>query len=90
MTVKASEDDETWCIRVSDTGPGLPARAQEHLFTPFQGGVTKGGTGLGLAIAAELVKGHGGKLNLESSGPDGTTFAIALPKEIIDIGRSVG
>ena len=67
----------------------MPARAQEHLFTPFQGGVTKGGTGLGLAIAAELVRGHGGKLVLESTGPDGTVFNITLPKDVIDLGQSV-
>ena len=70
---------------MTDTGPGLPVRAQEHLFTPFQGGVSKGGSGLGLAIAAELVKGHGGALILESTGNEGTTFHITLPKEIIDL-----
>ena len=87
ITINADEDDRKWCIRVTDTGPGLPARAQEHLFTPFQGGVSKGGTGLGLAIAAELVRGHGGQLTLESTGPEGTTFEIALPKEVIDVVR---
>ncbi len=34
-------------IHVSDTGPGLPAKAREHLFQPFQGGTRKGGFGLG-------------------------------------------
>ena len=89
IVVTAKESDAQWCIKVSDTGPGLPARAQEHLFTPFQGGVTKGGTGLGLAIAAELVRGHGGKLVLESTGPDGTVFGITLPKDVIDLGQPV-
>ncbi len=51
-----------------DTGPGLPPKAREHLFTPFQGGARKGGSGLGLAIAAELVRGHGGTLSLERTG----------------------
>ena len=46
--------------RCQDTGPGLPTKAQEHLFTPFQGGARKGGSGLGLAIAAELVAGTAG------------------------------
>ena len=88
ITIAAGDESESWWLRVSDTGPGLPPRAQEHLFTPFQGGVSKGGTGLGLAIAAELVKGHGGALTLESTGAEGTTFAIALPKEVIDIDRA--
>src|SRR5207302_1844524 len=39
-------------IEVSDTGPGFPARAREHLFEAFQSTARSGGTGLGLAIAA--------------------------------------
>jgi signal transduction histidine kinase len=67
-------------IRVGDTGPGLPARAREHLFEAFQGGARKGGTGLGLAISAELVRGHGGRLELTRSDADGTEFRIWLPQ----------
>ncbi|CAN0600101.1 unnamed protein product, partial [Ectocarpus sp. 12 AP-2014] len=48
IEISAGEDSANWWIRVTDTGPGLPPRAQEHLFTPFQGGVSKGGAGLGL------------------------------------------
>lgn len=80
VTLRATEDDENWIICVSDTGPGLPLKAREHLFTPFQGGIRKGGSGLGLAISAELVKGHGGCLELQKSDENGTEFAIFLPK----------
>ncbi|MEM6310260.1 MAG: HAMP domain-containing sensor histidine kinase [Pseudomonadota bacterium] len=80
ISVCAREEVGAWYIDVCDEGPGLPAKAQEHLFTPFQGGITKGGTGLGLAIAAELVRGHGGTLDLLETGPTGTTFSICLPK----------
>ena len=80
INVSGREDDENWWIRVSDTGPGLPAKAQEFLFTPFHGVASKGGTGLGLSIAAELVRGHGGELQLETTGPEGTVFCIRLPK----------
>ena len=66
-------------IRVADTGPGLPQKARDNLFQPFRGGVRQGGTGLGLVIAAELVKGHGGTLALEETGPQGSVFRIALP-----------
>lgn len=76
----AEEDDEDWWIYVTDTGPGLPQRARDHLFQPFQGGTTKGGSGLGLAIAEELVRGHGGELTLKRSDATGTAFAIRLPK----------
>jgi signal transduction histidine kinase len=80
ITVSASEDNDAWWITVMDTGPGLPARAQEYLFTPFQGGARKGGSGLGLAISAELVRGHGGTLELKHTNAQGTCFEICLPK----------
>lgn len=66
-------------IRIGDTGPGLPPKAREHLFEAFQGGARKGGVGLGLAIAAELVRGHGGRLELIRSDSEGTEFRIWLP-----------
>ncbi|WP_106745369.1 sensor histidine kinase [Yoonia maritima] len=78
--IHAHEDDDRWHLTVSDTGPGLPPKAQEHLFQPFQGGVRKGGSGLGLVIAGDLIRGHGGRLRLESTGEAGTTFVIELPK----------
>ena len=80
INVAASEDAQNWRIIVSDTGPGLPPKAREHLFTPFQGGVRKGGTGLGLAIASELLRGHGGSVMLLRSDAAGTAFEILLPK----------
>ncbi|MDA7423098.1 sensor histidine kinase [Thalassococcus lentus] len=84
ISVSALSADDAWEIRVSDTGPGLPPKAREHLFQPFQGGVRKGGTGLGLAIVSELVRGHGGVLELESSDDAGTVFAIRLPMNATD------
>ncbi|SIT79055.1 sensor histidine kinase [Pontibaca methylaminivorans] len=79
ITITAREEGENCVIRIADTGPGLPRKAQENLFTPFQGGARKGGTGLGLAIAAELVRGHGGRLELERTSETGTVFRIILP-----------
>ena len=80
ICVAAFEDGEGWSITVTDTGPGLPPKAKEHLFRPFSAGSRKGGTGLGLAIAEDLVKGHGGTLTLSRTGPEGTVFTIFLPK----------
>ncbi|WP_334065270.1 sensor histidine kinase [Limimaricola cinnabarinus] len=88
VTVSAHEEDEAWSIRIEDTGPGLPPRAREHLFSAFRGGVTKGGTGLGLAIAAELVRGHGGRLELARSDETGTAFEIHLPRSAPDLAVS--
>ena len=80
ISLSATEDDQSWQITVTDTGPGLPQKAQEHLFQPFQGGVRKGGSGLGLVIAADLIRGHGGRLELQRTDETGTTFMIQLPK----------
>ncbi len=80
IAVSATENDDSWLITVKDTGPGLPPKAQEHLYQPFQGGIRKGGSGLGLAISSELVRGHGGMLTLSETGTAGTTFEICLPK----------
>lgn len=80
IELAAGESDSEWWIRVGDTGPGLPAKAREHLFAAFQGGVRKGGTGLGLAISAELIRGHGGRLELLRSDSEGSEFMIHLPK----------
>lgn len=80
IEVSGGENDSEWWIKVGDTGPGLPPRARDHLFTAFQGGARKGGSGLGLAIAFELVRGHGGHLELLRSDDAGTEFMIHLPK----------
>jgi len=87
VEIGAGEGEADWWIRVGDTGPGLPERTKERLFQPFQS-VRKGGTGLGLAIAAELVRGHGGRLELLRSDSEGTEFMIHLPKELADIAET--
>ncbi len=84
IEISAGETPAEWWISVGDTGPGLPERAREHLFEAFQGGARKGGIGLGLAIAAELVKGHGGRLELFRSDSEGSEFLIHLPKTLDD------
>ena len=79
VTLQAKASENSWEIFVSDTGPGLPKKAQDHLFQPFQGNARKGGSGLGLVIASELVKGHGGTLELVETSEAGTSFRIVLP-----------
>lgn len=82
IEVSGGEDEAEWWLKVGDTGPGLPPKAREHLFTAFQGGARKGGSGLGLAISAELVRGHGGRLELLRSDAEGTEFLLRLPKAL--------
>ncbi len=65
-------------IRVSDTGPGIPAPIKERIFQPFF--TTKEeGTGLGLSIASRIVEEHGGWLDVSSEEEKGTTFVLTLP-----------
>ncbi|WP_254443687.1 ATP-binding protein [Ruegeria atlantica] len=80
ITIGGCVHEDDWCVEIRDNGPGLPPKARENLFTPFQGGVRKGGSGLGLAISQELVRGHGGDLVLKETGPEGTVFEIRLPR----------
>lgn len=71
-------------IEVSDTGPGLPRKAREHLFEAVQGSTRTGGSGLGLAIAAELVRAHGGEIRLVE-GTIGATFRFIIPDRAVDL-----
>ncbi len=71
-------------LEISDTGPGIPEKAREHLFEAFQGSSRDGGTGLGLAIAAELIRAHGGELNLVD-GTIGATFRITIPDRAVEL-----
>jgi signal transduction histidine kinase len=66
-------------IRVCDTGPGVPERARDNLFLPFQGSMRRGGTGLGLAIAAEIVRAHGGDIRLADRPGAGAVFEVVIP-----------
>ncbi|HKT12008.1 MAG TPA: ATP-binding protein [Terriglobia bacterium] len=62
-----------------DTGQGIEPPQLERLFEPFQPGFSEG-TGLGLAIVYQIVQGHGGHIQVESSPGQGTEFIIDLPK----------
>lgn len=84
LTVSAHRQGGVIKLLVEDTGPGIPERAREHLFQAFQGSARKGGTGLGLAIAAELVRAHGGEIELLQGGP-GARFEITLPDRPVDL-----
>lgn len=79
ITVTCTEETDRLLVEVMDDGPGLPPRASEKLFQPFEGSARAGGTGLGLAIARELARNHGGDLVLVSTGAGGTRFCLILP-----------
>ena len=66
------------CIKIQDTGAGIPAAAAQRIFDPFY--TTKAtGVGLGLAIAHEIILAHGGEIHVTSAEGAGTTMEILLP-----------
>ncbi len=77
--VRAYAQGDTAYIELMDNGPGLPEKTREHLFEPFTGTTRKDGTGLGLVIAHDIVVAHGGRIELASTGPEGTAFKLELP-----------
>ena len=65
--------------RFIDSGPGIPAELQPHIFEPFY--TTKpDGTGLGLAISYTIIERSGGSINVESRVGQGTTFVVKVPR----------
>ena len=64
ITLEARREGSVTVIEVRDNGPGIPEQVRERLFQAFQSAARQGGTGLGLAIAAELVRAHGGDIQL--------------------------
>lgn len=70
-------------LTVQDTGAGIPAALQPHLFDKFSAAAREGlagesTTGLGLFITQQIVRLHGGKIWVESQENEGTTFFIDL------------
>lgn len=84
VTVRRAQDDERcWEVLVADRGPGVPAEILPRIFQPnFT--TKRRGSGLGLAMAAQIVKGHHGKISVsngDASHPErtGARFLIRLP-----------
>jgi two-component system sensor histidine kinase PilS (NtrC family) len=69
-------------IAFSDTGRGMSPDQVEHLFEPFSS--TTGGTGLGLSIVYQIIRDHGGTINVRSREGQGTTITIELPLATTD------
>ncbi|MEL7085950.1 MAG: hybrid sensor histidine kinase/response regulator [Cyanobacteria bacterium J06597_1] len=69
-------------VRVCDTGPGIPAEEQQHLFRRFRKGKhRRSGSGLGLHLSHRIVAGHGGSLDVKSEPKNGSCFIVRLPTQ---------
>ena len=79
IRVEACRDNGRIEIDIGDDGPGMPPRARDKLFLPFQGSGRAGGTGLGLVIARDIAVAHGGDLTLLRTDAEGTVFRLVLP-----------
>lgn len=84
VTVDTTADDSGgMAVRVRDTGPGIPAEQQGHLFEPFWQDHTLArhseGTGLGLVISRKLMRLQGGDVTIESEFGRGTVATLRLP-----------
>jgi len=79
ISINAWPERERIVIELADTGRGIPEAARAHLFEAFSGSARPGGTGLGLPIAREIMRAHGGDIELAHTGADGTVFRLVLP-----------
>jgi signal transduction histidine kinase len=85
VTVRAWSEDNQIKVEVSDTGIGIPEEALPRVFEEFYRAknakaIEMEGTGLGLSIAKDVVEQHGGRIWVESTVGEGSTFYVTLPK----------
>ena len=83
IIIATEETEKEVAIKVIDQGVGIEAKNIPYLFDPFHRGPDreqKEGFGLGLAIVKAIVKGHGGRVLVESEPGKGSIFSVVLPK----------
>ncbi|HJV33429.1 ATP-binding protein [Geomonas sp.] len=73
------EGREAACVKIADTGGGIPLESLASIFTPFYS-TKESGTGLGLPIANRIVTNHGGKIQISNNPGQGAEFRVLLPK----------
>jgi signal transduction histidine kinase len=78
LSIKARALKDGVEILLKDSGPGIPAEHQTHIFEPFFS-TKDGGTGLGLTVSYNIITAHGGTLELASNNGPGACFRVYLP-----------
>ena len=80
ISVGTKKTGNTVYIKISDNGGGIPQKIADKIFQPFFTTKPTGqGTGLGLSLAYDIVKAHGGEINVNSKDGQGSEFIIAIP-----------
>jgi two-component system, NtrC family, sensor histidine kinase KinB len=83
VAISAHADEQRVIFSVFDTGAGIPREYLSNIFEQFfrvPGQQAQAGAGLGLAIAREIVEAHGGKITVESTEGEGSTFTVSLKR----------
>ncbi|HNJ94890.1 MAG TPA: HAMP domain-containing sensor histidine kinase, partial [Ferruginibacter sp.] len=80
VTVSSEKEKNHVLIKVKDNGTGIPKKVLDKIFQPFFTTKPTGqGTGLGLSLSYDIIKAHGGELNVETKEGAGTSFIIQIP-----------
>ena len=80
VSVSTKKNGDQVLISVKDNGNGIPNSVKKKIFQPFFTTKPTGqGTGLGLSLSYDIVKAHGGELNVKTKENEGTEFTIILP-----------
>lgn len=80
ITLRTREEGDGVVIEIADTGKGIPLEIQRRIFEPFFTTKPVGkGTGLGLSLSHDIVKKHGGHIEVSSEPGVGTSFKVFLP-----------
>ncbi|MBR0048475.1 MAG: helix-turn-helix domain-containing protein [Prevotella sp.] len=80
IIVRLGFDNQLFTFSVKDSGPGLSAEAQAHLFQPFMNGLaSQGGMGIGLYSAREMARLHHGDISYTTADGGGACFTMTLP-----------
>jgi signal transduction histidine kinase len=78
IILSTNSQDGQVCFAIRDTGKGMPPEVRDKVFHPFFTTKEKG-TGLGLAVIHKIITDHHGRIDLETSPGEGSTFTIKLP-----------
>jgi signal transduction histidine kinase len=87
VRLSAEAEEDQVILRIADSGPGIPPADQPYLFDKFFRGSniedSTPGTGLGLSIVKSIVDHHDGRIWVDSTLGEGSTFTVVLPASLV-------